>query len=68
MGMLKATFSDENKLATLEFTFDVMSFMQQLPRASGHDYEVVPNSLAMVWQPSNEARVVTSGQWVGWPY
>ena len=39
--MLKANFSPENKLTSLEFTFDVMSFMQQLPRATGDDYEVV---------------------------
>jgi hypothetical protein len=34
-GMLKATFSPQNKLTYLELIFDVMSFMQQLRRASG---------------------------------
>eukprot|EP00616_Rhizochromulina_sp_CCMP1243_P008969 CAMPEP_0118975194 /NCGR_PEP_ID=MMETSP1173-20130426/14842_1 /TAXON_ID=1034831 /ORGANISM="Rhizochromulina marina cf, Strain CCMP1243" /LENGTH=743 /DNA_ID=CAMNT_0006925035 /DNA_START=61 /DNA_END=2292 /DNA_ORIENTATION=+ len=60
-GMLKASFSSENKLVLLELAFDVMSFMQQLPRSTGHDYEVVPNTLSMALQkPDSEARVIGS--------
>ena len=32
-GMLKAQFTPNNKVATLEIAFDVMAFMQQLQRA-----------------------------------
>jgi hypothetical protein len=40
-GMIKATFSTQNKLVYLEHIFDVMSFMQQLRRASGkYDFHV----------------------------
>ena len=34
-GMLKAVFNHQNKLLSIEKTFDVMAFMQQLRRASG---------------------------------
>jgi len=34
-GMLKAIFTSENKLVLVEQVFDVMSFMQQLKKASG---------------------------------
>jgi hypothetical protein len=34
-GMMKAVFSKANKLVYMESIFDVMSFMQQLRRASG---------------------------------
>ena len=55
-GMLKARFDSSNKLAALEFVFDIMSFMQQLQRASGGDsFEVVPNTVEMAGQPSAEA-------------
>ena len=41
-GMLKATFSANQKLSRLELLFDVMSFMQQLQRASGSgEFEVL---------------------------
>ncbi len=33
-GMLLAVFSPQNKLRSLELSFDVMSFMQQLRRAT----------------------------------
>ena len=33
-GMLLAVFSPQNKLRSLELSFDVMSFMQQLKRAT----------------------------------
>ena len=62
-GMLKARFDSSNKLAALEFVFDIMSFMQQLQRASGGDsFEVVPNTVEMAGQPSAEARVVFSAE------
>ena len=37
-GMLLAVFSPQNKLRSLELSFDVMSFMQQLKRATLRDF------------------------------
>jgi len=34
-GMIKATFSDRNKIADIEMVFDIMSMVHQLNRASG---------------------------------
>jgi len=60
-GMLKASFSEQNKLVVLDLTFDVMGFMQQLPRATGQDFEVVPNTLSMARHGSvSEARIIAS--------
>eukprot|EP00617_Octactis_speculum_P024190 CAMPEP_0185749012 /NCGR_PEP_ID=MMETSP1174-20130828/7755_1 /TAXON_ID=35687 /ORGANISM="Dictyocha speculum, Strain CCMP1381" /LENGTH=584 /DNA_ID=CAMNT_0028424957 /DNA_START=79 /DNA_END=1833 /DNA_ORIENTATION=- len=59
-GMLKATFADENTISSVDLIFDVMSFMQQLPEACGGPFEVVPNSMFMLSQPSKEARVICS--------
>ena len=39
--MIKATFTPQNRMVYLELSFDVMSFMQQLRRASGkQDFQV----------------------------
>lgn len=47
-GMCKAVFTKANKLIYLEETFDVMSFMQQLRRASNRgDFTVIPNTLTL---------------------
>ena len=60
-GMMKAIFTPNNKLLSLEMTFDVMSFMQQLRRASGKvDFEVVPNIYRVAVEPSPEPRLVLS--------
>jgi len=63
-GMLRAQFSEQNKLASLEMVFDAMGFMQQLERASGNEgtAQIIPNSLEMALQPSNDARVITMAQ------
>ena len=40
-GMIKAIFTPQNRMSYLELSFDVMSFMQQLRRASGkQDFQV----------------------------
>jgi hypothetical protein len=40
-GMIKAVFTPQNRMVYLELSFDVMSFMQQLRRASGkQDFQV----------------------------
>ena len=45
-GMLEARFTDKNKLGRLELVFDVMSFVQQLTRASGlAEFPTVPHSV-----------------------
>lgn len=43
-GMIKAKFSNSNKLTMVEHIFDVMTFMQQLRRASRgvFDFHVSP--------------------------
>jgi len=64
-GMLRAQFSKRNKLLSLEMVYDAMGFMQQLGRASGNEAvaEIIPNSLEMSLQPSNdEARVITTAK------
>lgn len=64
-GMLRAQFSPMNKLVSLEMVYDAMGFMQQLGRASGDEgiAEIIPNSLEMSLQPSNdEARVITTAK------
>jgi len=63
-GMLRAQFSDRNKLTSLEMVYDAMGFMQQLERASGNEgtAQIIPNSLEMALQPTNDARVITMAQ------
>jgi len=61
-GMLRAQFSQRNKLVSFEMVYDAMGFMQQLERASGSDgvAQVVPGSLEMALAPNtDEARVIT---------
>ena len=74
-GMLKASFSDANKITTLEIGFDVMSFMLQLLHAADRDaFETVPNTLPNALQPSADARVITTVErphkilWVNEPW
>jgi len=45
-GILRAQFSDRNKLSRLEMVFDGMGFMQQLERARGNEgtAHILPNS------------------------
>ena len=50
--MIKATFTPQNRMVYLELSFDVMSFMQQLRRASGkQDFQVCisPHSLFLFY-------------------
>ena len=64
-GMLRAHFSDRNKLLSIELVYDAMGFMQQLERASGSDVtaQIIPGSLDMALSPSSqEARVITLAQ------
>ena len=62
-GMIKATFSPQNRLTSLELFFDVMSFMQQLRRASGkHDFQVVPNTVPIAKEDVSEPRVITEAE------
>jgi len=43
-GMLLAQFNAENKLRSVDLTFDVMSFMQQLRRSiRAESFQVIPN-------------------------
>ena len=58
-SVVKAAYSPLNKLISVEFSFDVMSFMQQLRFASGKsDFTIVPNTLLIAKEDSNEARLV----------
>ena len=46
-GMIKATFSNVNKIADIEMVFDVMSMVHQLQRASGDETQlegICPNA------------------------
>jgi len=61
-GMLRANFSKNNKLLSMELVFDAMGFMQQLDGANGGEInaQVIPGSLEMALVPCpNEARVIT---------
>lgn len=59
-GMVEAVFTPQNKLIKLEMTFDVMSFMQQLRRASGrYEFHVVPNTVSQAISDDNsDARLI----------
>ncbi len=64
-GMLRAKFSQRNKIINLEMVYDAMGFMQQVGRASGNERvaEIIPNSLEMSLQPNSEdARVITTAK------
>lgn len=61
-GMLRAKFSKNNKLQSMELVFDAMGFMQQLDSANGDNSkgEAIPNSQEAAIMPCrNEARVIT---------
>jgi len=61
-GMLRAHFSERNKLQSLELVYDAMGFMQQLERASGSEgtAQIIPGSLEMALTPSTtDAMVIT---------
>jgi hypothetical protein len=61
-GMMRAHFSQRNKLHSFEMVYDAMGFMQQLERACGADNlpQVVAGSLEMALAPNmHEARVIT---------
>lgn len=61
-GMLRAHFSERNKLLSLELVYDAMGFMQQLERASGREgaAQIIPSTLEMALSPStSDARVIT---------
>lgn len=49
-GMLRACFSTNNRLKSVEMIFDAMGFCQQLEHASGNEgmAQIIPNSLEMV--------------------
>lgn len=60
-GMLRVHFAPQNRIRTLEFAFDVMSFMQQLQRAQGHgEYRIVPNTVRREGQERQERCVCRS--------
>ena len=64
-GMLRASFSERNKLNSLELVYDAMGFMQQLERASGNEgsAQIIPGCLELALTPtSNEARVITTAR------
>jgi PAS domain S-box-containing protein len=57
--MVKAVFSPQNKLVRLDLSYDVMSFIQQLRRASGrYDFQIVPNTLSLAKDASSDARMI----------
>lgn len=61
-GMLRAHFSKNNKLLSMELVFDAMGFMQQLDGANGGNInaQVIPGSLEMALVPCpHEARIIT---------
>ena len=59
-GMLQCKFNRANKIVALELIYDVMGFMQQLQRSSlmSPENSIVPNTLSMALQPSNEPRII----------
>lgn len=61
-GMLKVTFSSYNKIIYVELSFDVMSVMQQIRRASNrNDFQVIPNTPALALESCREPRVILEG-------
>lgn len=62
-GMMEATFTAENKLATMSLVFDVMGFMQQLRRsAAKSQFQTTPSCLQMAEEASDEPRIIVSPQ------
>ena len=64
-GMLRANFSKNNKLLSMELVFDAMGFMHQLDSASGEDSQAqaIPNSHETAILPCrSEARVITEAR------
>ena len=63
-GMLRASFSEQNKLTKLEMCFDVMSFMQQIRRSLGTEcFNIIPNTVEIAeseMQTVKQARIITS--------
>jgi len=61
-GMLRASFSKNNKLLSMELVFDAMGFMQQLSCSNGDENceLAIPNNLESAILPClHEARVIT---------
>jgi hypothetical protein len=64
-GMLRAQFSETNKLKSLEIIFDAMGFMQQLDGANGGEItaQVIPGSLEMALMHNpHDCRVITEAE------
>mmetsp|Transcript_51646 Transcript_51646/g.117606 ORF Transcript_51646/g.117606 Transcript_51646/m.117606 type:complete len:573 (-) Transcript_51646:417-2135(-) len=68
-GMLRCTFTPQNKILSAEFSFDVMALMQQLQCAATpadsmvqSEVPIVPNTLQMASLQSQECRVITSAR------
>ena len=64
-GMLRANFSKNNKLLSMELVFDAMGFMQQLDSANGDNNgeHAIPNILETAILPCpHEARVITEAK------
>lgn len=63
-GMMTAVFNQQGVLESVELVYDVMSFMQQLRRASQQSgFQVIPNTLNLVILTNNdcppgEARII----------
>jgi hypothetical protein len=59
-GMLQCKFNRANKIVAVEFICDVMGFMQQLQRSGlmSPENSIVPNTLSMALQPSNDPRII----------
>lgn len=63
-GMMTAVFNADGTLDSVELVYDVMSFMQQLRRASPQSgFQVIPNTLNLVILtnndcPQGEARII----------
>ena len=56
--MIKATFTPQNRMVYLELSFDVMSFMQQLRRASGkQDFQVSASPNRATFSSSTATRL-----------
>jgi hypothetical protein len=63
--MIRANFSKNNKLASMEMIYDAMGFMQQLDGANGGQVtaQVIPGSLEMALMSApNEARIITEAR------
>ena len=64
-GMLRANFSKNNKLLSMELVFDAMGFMQQLDGTNGDNSngQTIPNTQEAAILPCrDEARVITEAR------